>query len=183
MMRMKLVLPADRPPVILCLGAHSDDIEIGCGASILRLRAENPACEIHWVVFTGAGPRAAEASASAQAFAGGQLKNLVLKQFRDGFLPYRGAEVKETFETELKSIQPDVIFTHQRNDLHQDHRIVSELALNTFRDHLILEYEIPKYDGDLGQPSFYVPFSNGEQKKKVELLLEMFSSQRSKRWF
>lgn len=182
-MRMKFDLPSNRPPVILCLGAHSDDIEIGCGGSILRLCAEFPAAEIHWVVFSAQGTRGMEARASANAFAGPNLKNLVMKEFRDGFLPYLGAEVKEAFESVLKPIQPDLIFTHQRNDLHQDHRVVSELCLNTFRNHLIAEYEIPKYDGDLGQPAFYVPLDNGEPKRKVDLLLEMFASQRSKHWF
>jgi LmbE family N-acetylglucosaminyl deacetylase len=180
---MKLGLPSGRPPVILCLGAHSDDIEIGCGGSILRLCAEIPSCEIHWVVFCAEGARACEAHLSAQAFAGKQLKSLVLKPLRDGFLPYLGTQVKELFEAELRSIHPDLIFTHQRDDLHQDHRLISELCRNTFRDHFILEYEIPKYDGDLGQPAIYVPFEKDEQTRKVELLLEMFPSQRSKRWF
>lgn len=183
MMRMKLGLPSDHPPVILCLGAHSDDIEIGCGGSILRLCAENPACEIHWVVFSAQAIRGVEARTSAHAFAGRHLKNLVLKEFRDGFLPFVGAEVKEVFESELKAIHPDLIFTHQRNDLHQDHRMVSELCLNTFRNHLIMEYEIPKYDGDLGQPTVYVPLDNGEQARKVDLLLQIFQSQCSKHWF
>jgi LmbE family N-acetylglucosaminyl deacetylase len=183
MMRMKFGLPPDRPPVILCLGAHSDDIEIGCGGAILRLCAENPACEIHWVVFSAEGIRASEARASAHAFAGHQLKSLVLKPFRDGFLPYVGIQVKELFEEELKAIQPDLIFTHQRNDLHQDHRLISELSLNTFRNHLIFEYEIPKYDGDFGTPGVYMPLEREMCDTKVRYILEAFASQRAKRWF
>lgn len=183
MMRMKFGLPSDRPPVILCLGAHSDDIEIGCGGTLLRLCAEYPQCQIHWVVLSGDHARQAEAKASAQALAGERLRGLVQKNFRDGFMPYLGTEIKEFFEAELKSIAPDLIFTHQRNDLHQDHRLVSELSLNTFRNHLILEYEIPKYDGDLGQPAVYISFANGEHERKVEILMENFVSQRSKRWF
>lgn len=183
MMRMNFRLPSDRPPVILCLGAHSDDIEIGCGGSLLRLCAEYPQCEIHWVVLSGDGGRHAEAKGSAEALAGERLGRLVLRNFRDGFMPYAGAEIKEFFEAELKSIAPDLIFTHQRNDLHQDHRLVSELSLNTFRNHLILEYEIPKYDGDLGQPAVYIPLDNGEHDRKVQILMENFASQRSKRWF
>lgn len=183
MIRLNLGLRSTRPPVLLCLGAHSDDIEIGCGGTILRLCAEHPDCEIHWVVFSGEGARAVEADQSARTFAGQRLKGLSLKQFRDGFMPYSGLEIKQFFESELKRTSPDLIFTHQRNDLHQDHRLISELTLNTFRDHFILEYEIPKYDGDLGQPTVYVPFENDEQIRKVENLLKMFPSQRSKRWF
>jgi LmbE family N-acetylglucosaminyl deacetylase len=183
MIQMRFGLSSGKPLVILCLGAHSDDIEIGCGGTILRLCAEHPNCEIHWVVFSGAGDRALEAEGSARTFAGQQLKRLSLKQFRDGFMPYTGLELKEFFEAELKQTSPDLIFTHQRHDLHQDHRLISELTLNTFRNHLILEYEIPKYDGDLGQPTIYVPFQNGEQIRKVENLLKMFPSQRSKHWF
>ena len=183
MIQLTLGLPSTRPPVILCLGAHSDDIEIGCGGAVLRLCEEYRHCEIHWVVFSATGIRASEARMSAEAFAGTRLKSLVLNEFRDGFMPYAGSQVKEFFESELKPISPDLIFTHQRNDLHQDHRLISELSLNTFRNQLILEYEIPKYDGDLGQPTIYIPFERGEHTRKVNHLLEMFPSQRAKRWF
>lgn len=183
MIQLKLALPSTRPPVLLCLGAHSDDIEIGCGGTILRFCEEHPNCEIHWVVFSGEGARASEARMSAETFAGKRLNRLSLERFRDGFMPYTGSQVKDYFEAELKPISPDLIFTHQRNDMHQDHRLISELSLNTFRNHIILEYEIPKYDGDLGQPTLYVPFENNEHVRKVDNLLKMFPTQLGKRWF
>jgi LmbE family N-acetylglucosaminyl deacetylase len=170
------------PRNILCLGAHSDDIEIGCGGTLLRLAHQFPNCALHWVVFSAIGARAEEARRAATLFAGKALRGPHLKTFQDGFMPFHGAEVKETFE-ELKSISPDIVFTHNRNDAHQDHRILSELTWNTFRDHLILEYEIPKYDGDMGRPSVFFPLDNDLCQKKVDYLMQSFESQRSKRWF
>ena len=177
-----LSLPRDKdaPLSVLCLGAHSDDIEIGCGGTILQLARRYPNCTFHWVVFSAAGVRAAEAQRGAALFAG--LESPLLKSFRDGCFPLVGAEIKEVFE-ELKSTAPDIIFTHYRNDAHQDHRLVSELTWNTFRDHLILEYEIPKYDGDLGQPNVFVPLESGECEKKVRSIIDTFSSQQVKHWF
>lgn len=183
MIRMNFGFAADRSPVILCIGAHSDDIEIGCGGTILRLCDEHPNCEIHWIVFTGHETRQAEARAAATRFAGQRLKSIQLESFRDGFLPYTGGDLKSCFESHLKSINPDLIFTHQRNDLHQDHRILCELTLNTFRNHMILEYEIPKYDGDLGQPTVFVPLAEDLCNAKVAGLMEVFQSQGSKTWF
>jgi LmbE family N-acetylglucosaminyl deacetylase len=177
-----LRLPEKRQLQILCLGCHSDDIEIGCGGTILRLAAEHPECVIHWVVFSAQGVRAEEARLGAKRFAGEKLQGPLLKSFRDGFLPYVGAEVKAVFE-ELKSISPDVIFTQNGRDAHQDHRLVSELTWNTFRDHFILEYEIPKYDGDLGRPSVFVPLEQELYQKKVQYIVDTFQSQRGKRWF
>jgi LmbE family N-acetylglucosaminyl deacetylase len=169
------------PLRVLCLGAHSDDIEIGCGGTILRLREEFRAIEFYWVVFTAAGIRTDEAKAGAAAFANVQSPDL--KNFRDGFLPFDGARVKDAFE-ELKSkVSPELVFTHTRNDAHQDHRLLCELTWNTFRDHLILEYEIPKYDGDMGQPNCFVPLTVEQVQKKAALLMETFGSQRNKRWF
>lgn len=168
---------------ILCLGAHSDDIEIGCGGTILRLAAQYPDCEFYWVVFNAIGVREAEARRAAELFAGSRLKSPLLKTFQDGFMPYVGAEVKAVFEKELKQLSPDLIFTHNGKDAHQDHRLISELTWNTFRDHFILEYEIPKYDGDLGRPSVFVPLESEVCQKKVGYLLDAFQSQRSKRWF
>lgn len=181
-----LVLPRDPASClnVLCLGAHSDDIEIGCGGGILRLKEQYPGCSFHWVVFSAIGVREAEAKRGALLFAGSTLQNPpLLKTFRDGFMPFLGAEVKEVFEELKRTISPDLIFTHNRNDAHQDHRFISELTWNTFRDHLILEYEIPKYDGDLGQPGFFVPLSSELCGKKVRYLMDAFQSQRCKHWF
>jgi LmbE family N-acetylglucosaminyl deacetylase len=168
---------------VLCVGSHSDDIEIGCGGTILRLAEQYLCAEFHWVVFSAIGVRESEARRAAELFAGTRLKGPVLKSFRDGFMPYVGADVKAVFEDELKVLAPDLIFTHNGKDAHQDHRLISELTLNTFRDHLILEYEIPKYDGDLGQPTVFMPLTKQISQKKVRHLMETFESQRVKRWF
>ena len=168
---------------VLCLGCHSDDIEIGCGGTILRLGETYPECRFHWVVFSANGVRQSEARRGAELFAGPRVETLLLKTFQDGFMPYVGAAVKEVFEKELKELQPDLIFTHYAKDAHQDHRLISELTWNTFRDHLILEYEIPKYDGDLGQPDVFVPLEPNMCKIKVDNIIETFQSQRNRRWF
>jgi LmbE family N-acetylglucosaminyl deacetylase len=169
---------------ILCLGSHSDDIEIGCGGTILRLAKEFPGCAIHWVVFSAIGVRENEARRAASLFAGPTaLRGPLLKTFPDGFMPHVGGELKTVFEELKKSVSPDLIFTHYGKDAHQDHRQVSELTWNTFRDHLILEYEIPKYDGDLGQPNLFISLEPAQYHNKVEFLLEAFESQRTKRWF
>jgi LmbE family N-acetylglucosaminyl deacetylase len=168
---------------VLCLGAHSDDIEIGCGGTILRLLEQYPDSEIYWVVFSAIGVRAIEAQRGVDLFAGLRLKKRLLKEFKDGFMPYLGCEVKMIFENELKQIEPDIVFTHYSQDAHQDHRLISELTWNTFRNHLILEYEIPKYDGDLGRPNVFVPLKSEQYKRKVQNIVEAFQSQRAKRWF
>jgi len=169
---------------ILCLGCHSDDIEIGCGGTILRLAEQYPNCGLHWVVFSASGVREVEARRAAALFAGPTcLRGPILKTFPDGFMPFVGAEVKEVFEGLKQSLSPDLIFTHNRKDAHQDHRLIAELTWNTFRDHLILEYEIPKYDGDLGQPGFFVPLQFEVCRKKASYILDAFQSQHSKRWF
>jgi len=165
------------------LGAHSDDIEIGCGGTILRLAAQYPKAVFHWVVFSSSGVRAAEAQRAAKLFAGSNsLQGPLLKAYQDGFMPFVGAEVKAVFE-DLKPISPDLIFTHNRHDAHQDHRLLAELTWNTFRDHLILEYEIPKYDGDMGRPSVFVPLESDICEKKVRYIMDTFGSQHSKSWF
>ena len=176
--------PKERPFDILCLGAHSDDIEIGCGGTILRLIGEFPRLRIFWVVFSAQGPRAEEARKSADLFlAGAAEKQIFTRDFRDGYFPYNGAGIKDFFE-ELKSqVSPDLVFTHYRNDRHQDHRLIEELTWNTFRDHLILEYEIPKFDGDLGRPNFYVCLDEEIAARKTRYLREIFASQREKHWF
>jgi LmbE family N-acetylglucosaminyl deacetylase len=184
MILSKLNHGSGRPLEILCLGAHSDDIEIGCGGTILRLAQQYPGCVFHWVVFSATGVRENEARRAATLFAGPTaLRGPLLKAFPDGFMPFVGAEVKAVFEELKKSVSPDVIFTHYGKDAHQDHRHVSELTWNTFRDHLILEYEIPKYDGDMGQPNLFIPLELQHSQKKVENLMDAFESQRSKRWF
>jgi LmbE family N-acetylglucosaminyl deacetylase len=169
---------------ILCLGSHSDDIEIGCGGTLLRLADQYPGCMLHWVVFSATGTRAAEAQRAATLFAGrARLRGPILKTFPDGFMPFVGAEVKAVFEELKQTVDPDLIFTHNRRDLHQDHRLIAELTWNTFRDHLILEYEIPKYDGDMGQPSLFVPLHTDLYQKKIRYIMDTFQSQHSKRWF
>ena len=172
------------PRRVLALGSHSDDIEIGCGATILALTRAQPELEVKWVVLGAQGVREQEARASAGAFLRSAGKSdVVVQGFRDGFFPYVGGEVKDVFEELKASPEPDIIFTHTRHDLHQDHRLVCELTWNTWRDHLILEYEIPKYDGDLGVPNVFVPASEDLAREKVGLLLEFFGTQRAKHWF
>jgi LmbE family N-acetylglucosaminyl deacetylase len=183
MMHLNLDAHPGRCLKILCMGAHSDDIEIGCGGTILRLAEQYPDCELHWVVLSAIGVRETEARHAAQLFAGSRLKGPILKTFRDGFMPYMGDAVKTFFETELKLLSPDLIFTHNGSDAHQDHRLISELTWNTFRNHFILEYEIPKYDGDLGRPSLFVPLERRVYELKISLLTEAFQSQQTKHWF
>ena len=169
---------------VLALGSHADDIEIGCGASLLSLVRGRPDVEVTWVVLGAEGVREREARASAAAFIGGaDSSNVVVHGFRDGFFPYVGGQVKDVFEDLKSRLEPDVIFTHTRHDLHQDHRLVCELTWNTWRDHLILEYEIPKYDGDLGTPNLFVPVSQELAREKVKLLHDLFESQSTKHWF
>jgi LmbE family N-acetylglucosaminyl deacetylase len=175
----------ERPPRhLLALGSHSDDIEIGCGATILALTRALPELEVTWAVLGAQGVREQEARASAEVFLqSAGTSDIVVHGFRDGFFPYVGGEVKDVFEELKASVEPDLIFTHTRHDLHQDHRLVCELTWNTWRDHLILEYEIPKYDGDLGVPNVFVPASEDLAREKVRLLLELFGTQRAKHWF
>lgn len=183
MIHLNLKDGATAPLTVLCLGAHSDDIEIGCGGTILRLLKERPDAVFHWVVFSAAGVRGVEARQAASLFAGpNALRGPQLKTFPDGFMPFVGTEVKRAFD-DLKSISPDVIFTHNKKDAHQDHQLLAELTWNTFRDHLILEYEIPKYDGDMGQPNLFVPLEERVCQEKIQHIMEAFQSQRSKRWF
>jgi LmbE family N-acetylglucosaminyl deacetylase len=169
---------------VLCLGCHSDDIEIGCGGTILRLAEQHPGSVFHWVVFSAIGERKDEARRGASLFTeSATLSGPVLKEFRDGFMPFVGAEVKEVFEDLKNRFEPDLVLTHYGKDSHQDHRFISELTWNTFRNHLVLEYEIPKYDGDLSQPNFYVPLPDGTFQKKVRYLMDVFQSQQRRQWF
>ena len=169
--------------VVLCLGAHSDDIEIGCGGTLLYLQSILPRLRFHWVVFSASGTRGQEAAKAAELFTAGCDKKVVLNDYRDGYLPFEGGGVKDSFEELKNQVNPDLIFTHWHGDAHQDHRLVSELTWSTFRDHLILEYEIPKYDGDVGRPNLFVPLEAPLFERKVDYLLETFESQRTKRWF
>jgi LmbE family N-acetylglucosaminyl deacetylase len=173
-----------RPLTVLCLGAHADDVEIGCGGTLLALVAAHPDVRVNWVVFSGSEQRAYEAKASAARFLEGAAEaHVETKHFQDGFFPYIGSDVKQFFETLKHRSAPDVIFTHFRDDRHQDHRVISELTWNTFRDHLILEYEIPKYDGDLGHPNLFVHLNEATCKRKVRGILEAFQTQRNRHWF
>ena len=169
---------------ILCFGAHCDDIEIGCGGTIRRLIEEHADLNFYWVVFSSNAKRGAEARSAAERLLNGvSSKTIAIKEFRNGYFPGVWIEIKEYIETLKKVISPDVIFTHYRSDLHQDHRVVNELTWNTFRDHLILEYEIPKYDGDLGAPNFFVPLPTSCWQEKIDALMTCFGSEHGKQWF
>ena len=167
---------------VLCLGAHPDDIEIGCGATILELVRQ--AADVRWAVFSGDDRRAEEAARSARLFLGADAgRRLVLHTFRDGYFPAQFAAVKEACEETAATFRPDLVFTHFRDDRHQDHRVLSDLAWNTFRHQVILEFEIPKWDGDLSTPNLYVPVTSRAAQRKVTLLSRAFASQRNKDWF
>jgi len=183
MLGLKLASTPGQLRRVLVIGCHADDIEIGCGGTILSLTRAWPGLEVTWVVLSAHSDRAEEARASASDFLGAAASTDVrVHDFRDGFLPFSGEAVKEAFEA-LKPTQPDLVLTHTRSDLHQDHRLASELTWNTFRDHLILEYEIPKYDGDLGTPNVFVPLSAELVDEKLRLLREHHASQSGKHWF
>jgi LmbE family N-acetylglucosaminyl deacetylase len=184
MISLKLAFSNKRPLRILCLGAHSDDIEIGCGGTIIDLVDKHPDSEFLWVVFSASPERVLEAEKSANAYLEEvERKEIVIKDFRDGFFPYTGEAVKQSFEDLKKRFNPDVIFTSNRHDLHQDHRLISELTYNTFRDHLIFEYEILKYDGDLGSPNIFVPLEPSTCAEKIRRLKDCFKSQQENSWF
>jgi LmbE family N-acetylglucosaminyl deacetylase len=183
MKALQLATAGDRLSV-LCLGAHADDIEIGVGATLLSMIARGVHLEVHWCVLSGVGAREREAQASAADFLSQAASaKIEIMAFRDGFFPEQGEDIKSWFETLKARANPDLILTHYRDDAHQDHRQVCRLTWNTFRDHCILEYEIPKWDGDMGQPNLYVPVSAGALRRKIDLLISHFGSQRSKQWF
>ncbi len=174
----------DSPLKVLCLGAHADDIEIGCGGTILKLLETSRRTMFYWVVFSANERRKKEAEESANAFlADSKGKNISIQDFKDAFFPYAGSEIKEYFEGLKREVNPDLIFTHYRMDLHQDHRLISDLTWNTFRDHLILEYEILKYDGDLGSPNFFVHLEEPTCDRKIKHILDIFKSQHENQWF
>lgn len=177
-------LPQASLKQVLCLGAHSDDIEIGCGGTILKMLEIFPDLSIYWVVFGATEKRKEEALISANTFLKDvKEKKIVVKGFRDRFFPYIGEEIKESFDQISKDVSPDLILTHYRQDLHQDHRLISDLTWNTFRNHLIWEYEIPKYDGDLGNPNFFVHLSSSIYYRKITHLMHHFATQSNKHWF
>jgi len=173
--------PLRRLVAICC---HADDIEIGCGGTVLALTGAFPGLEVTWVVLAASAEREREARASAEAFlVGAGSRRVEVHGFRDGFLPYIGGEVKEVFEELKRRVEPDLVLTHTRSDLHQDHRLACELTWNTFRDHVIFEYEIPKVDGDLGVPNVFMPLTAEVAERKVSLIEQHFPSQASKHWF
>jgi LmbE family N-acetylglucosaminyl deacetylase len=169
---------------VLCIGAHCDDIEIGCGGTLLEFRQRYPTLRFVCRVFSGTPTRAAEMRAAVARLLGDEVaREVVVHDFRGSYFPYCGAEIKDAFEALKQEVSPDLIFTHYLNDRHQDHRIIAELTWNTFRDHAILEYEIPKYEGDLAHPNVYVPLSAKNAARKVETLVASFPSQASRSWF
>lgn len=178
-----LALP-NRPLKLLCIGAHSDDIEIGCGGTVLRLLAERPGSTVDWVVLSSNPARETEARNSAAEFLAEAASSKVwVQSFQESFFPAHWVAIKQFFETVRRATEPDLILCHHPRDRHQDHRVVAELAWNTFRNHLIWEYEIPKYEGDLGQPNLFVPLSAAQAERKVELLLKHFATQALRGWF
>jgi len=180
---LQLAAPGERLSV-LCLGAHSDDVEIGAGATILGMQERGIRLHVHWCVLSAAGERESEARASASDFMAEAASAVVeIQAFKDSYFPEQGDAIKSWFAGLRERVDPDLIFTHRRGDAHQDHRQVCRLTWNTFRDHCILEYEIPKWDGDIGQPNLYVPVSARAIQRKIELLSSHFGSQRSKQWF
>jgi len=184
MLRLSIDNARDLDLRVLCLGSHSDDIEIGCGGTILKIVEDNRKAAFYWVVFSSDEKRKREAEESANIFLSRTKgKTIIIMDFKDGFFPYEGKEIKEYFEQLKREFKPNLIFTHYRMDLHQDHRLISELTWNTFRDHLILEYEIPKYDGDLGCPNYFVHLKRTICARKIENVLNTFKSQRKNQWF
>jgi len=169
---------------ILCLGAHPDDIEIGCGGTIQRLIKEVHEAHFFWVVFSGDGKRGKEAYEGARVFLNKvKSKKIEVQQFRESYFPFVGAPIKDYFEKLKKEFSPDIVFTHYINDAHQDHRLISNLTWNTFRDHFILEYEVPKYDGDLGNPNIYVHLNESDVQRKIKYICDIFRTQKEKQWF
>ncbi|MEP7308703.1 MAG: PIG-L deacetylase family protein [Acidobacteriota bacterium] len=184
MLSLALDHSGDSPLRVLCLGCHADDIEIGCGGTLLKLLESHRQVSVHWIVFSASEQRAIEAQTSAARFLEGAAETQIeVKNFRDGFFPYVGYDIKEYFEGLKRRFSPNLIFTHYREDRHQDHRLISDLTWNTYREHLILEYEIPKYDGDLGSPNCFVPLDQGVCRRKVPWITELFQTQQNRHWF
>lgn len=184
MISLKAAFDPESTPTVLCLGAHSDDIEIGALGAVLYLKRNVPGTQIVWCVFSAPGKRADEARSSAEHCCGGFDSHAIrIFDYRDGYFPTLVGDLKSEFEAIKPIVSPDLIFTHYRHDAHQDHRLISELTRQTFRDHLILEYEVPKYDGDIGRPNAYLPVSEKIKEEKLDILDTYFPSQHSKSWF
>lgn len=182
MLRFIPDLPEDG--TVLCLGAHCDDIEIGCGGAMIEMQKRMPRLNFVWVLFSGEEERERESRAAARMLMGKDANlTLTVHKFRGSYFPHCASEIKDAFEALRKKIKPDLIFTHYLNDRHQDHRVLSELTWNTFRSHAVLEYEIPKYDGDLAHPGVFFALSQEAVDRKVATLMECFASQRSHQWF
>jgi LmbE family N-acetylglucosaminyl deacetylase len=182
--RLSLGDDATRPLEVLCIGAHSDDIEIGCGGTILRLLAERAVSRVTWVVLSANADREYEARQSAADFlADAPEARVEIQHFRESYFPDAWAEVKDSFNELRRRVDPDIVFSHRRHDEHQDHRTTAELTWNTFRNQLILEYEIPKYEGDLGNPNVFVELPESVAERKVELIVKHFGTQYDKYWF
>jgi LmbE family N-acetylglucosaminyl deacetylase len=184
MLPLTLAAPREEPLEVLCLGAHCDDIEIGCGGTVLRLVEQFPAARFRWVVLSSNDQRAGEAQRAAEHFlAGAGKQDVRIERFRESYFPWVGADLKDYLEDLRADVAPDLILTHHRHDRHQDHRTVAELTWNTWRDHLILEYEIPKYDGDMGSPNLFVALDEATARRKLDGILDHFPSQRHRPWF
>ena len=183
MRRLTFDLPESDGLRLLVIGAHADDIEIGCGGTLLRLVADGRVASVRWAVLSAHGTRADEARAAAAAILGDVPGEVEVDDFRDGYFPYLGATVKDRIQALAAGPPVDLVLTHRREDLHQDHRLVSELTWNAFRDHLVVEFEIPKYDGDLGTPNAYVELTEDIARRKIEVLTSAFPSQSDKHWF
>ena len=179
---MTSILSLERVRTVLAVGAHSDDIEIGAGGTLLRLAA-NPDVVIHWVVLSAADERTAEARHSASLYlAGRSTATVEVKAFRERYFPYQ-PEIKEYFDDLGARIQPDLVLAPRTDDLHQDHRVAGELAVNTFRSQPVLHYELIKYEGDLITPNVYVPLTVDQMDRKVAFLDEAFPSQHGRYWW
>ena len=184
MLSVRIPIDAARPFRLLCLGAHADDIEIGCGGMVLRMVEERPGIVVRWVVFSGDERREGEARRSAAEFLAGCGDSVVsVFKFRDGYFPAQHAEIKDRFEDLKREFDPSIILTHWMRDAHQDHRIVAELTHNTFRNHLVLGYEVPKYDAETSSPNLFAPLSRAQARRKVDIILQSFQSQRDRAWF
>jgi LmbE family N-acetylglucosaminyl deacetylase len=180
---LHLEAPAGRPLSILAIGAHPDDIEIGAGGALLSLAAAYPGLQARYVVMTGTAERHQEAHSAASAFLPSADVRIDLHELPEGRFPAVWAQVKDALEEVARSCSPDLVLAPTRADAHQDHRTIGEIVSTVFRDQLYLGYEIPKWDGDLGQPSMYFPLSAGVARRKVELLHKCFPSQRGRDWW
>lgn len=184
MLKMNLDIETSRPLKVLCIGAHCDDIEIGCGGTLLKLFATYPNSFCYWVILCSTAERERECRNSAETFlAGVREREVAINHFRDGYLPFQGTDLKDYFESLKGDISPDIVFTHHRHDLHQDHRMVADLTWNTFRNHLILESEIPKYDGDLRSPNLFVELDESHCRQKIDHILAYYKTQKTRTWF